>query len=113
MRLTLGLLALVLALTGAACSDQTENNESGSAGRADELGECTDIWIDGEILDAGYQGCTIEGRPMLPNVVTCESGDQFTTFDDEFFAVLGGEITEASADSSEYTAAVEECAAAA
>ncbi len=112
MRRTLGLCALVLALTGVACSDQSENNESGTAGRADELGECADIWIDGETLDAGYQGCTIEGRPMLPNVVTCESGDQFTTFDGQFFGVLGGEITEASADSEEYTAAIEECAAA-
>ncbi len=112
MRIALGLSALVLTFTGVACSDQTENNESGTAGRSDELGECADVWIDGETLDAGYQGCSIDGEPMLPNVVTCESGDQFTTFDDQFFAVLGGEITEAPADSAEYTAALEECGAA-
>lgn len=112
MRIALGLSALVLAATGVACSDQTENNESGTAGRADELGECADVWIDGETLDAGYQGCSVDGQPELPSVVTCESGDQFTTYDDRFFAVLGGQITEASAGSTEYEAAVEECNAA-
>lgn len=112
MRIALGLSALVLAATGVACSDQTENNESGTAGRADELGECADVWIDGGTLDAGYQGCSVDGQPELPSVVTCESGDQFTTYDDRFFAVLGGEITEASAGSTEYEAAVAECNAA-
>ncbi len=112
MRIVLGLSALVLAATGVACTDQTESNESGTAGRADELGECADIWVDGEMLDGGYQGCTVDGQPELPSIVTCESGDQFTTYDDRFFAVLGGEIVEASTDSAEYTAAVEECGAA-
>lgn len=108
MRIALGLSALVLSFAGAGCSLSNENNDPGTAGRADELGPCEDVWIDGETLDSGYEGCTVEGQSVLPSVITCESGEQLTTYDDTFYALLGGEIVEASS-TAEYDAAYEEC----
>ena len=107
MRLALGLSAAVLALAG--CASDSEGSEESQAGSADDLPECSEVWIDGESLDSEYSGCLVDGQPSLPSFIPCESGDQFVDYEEAYFAVVGGEITEASTDSAEYAAAFEEC----
>lgn len=107
MRLALGASVLVLALAG--CASNSEGSEESQAGSADDLPDCSEVWVDGETLDPEYSGCQVDGQPELPSPVQCESGDQLISYDDAFFAAAGGEITEAPTDSSEYAAALEEC----
>lgn len=109
MRIALGLSALVLSFVGAGCANETESVEDGPSGRNDELVECSEVWVDGEPIEADYQGCLLDGEPVLPNREVCENEDQLVTFEDEYYAILGEEVVEASTDSAEYAAVVQEC----
>lgn len=109
MRIALGLSVLVLSFAGAGCSNETESVEDGPAGRNDELVDCAEVWVDGEPIEADYQGCLLDGEPVLPNREVCENDDQLVTFEDEYYAILGEEVVEASRDSAEYAAVLQEC----
>lgn len=72
---------------------------------------CGEVWVDGATLPAKYDGCVRpDGSIEAAVVYDCDSGiGRFTGYDDRFFALLGGKITEAGSDSPEYGAAYEEC----
>lgn len=112
MRTRLAICA-ALALLATGCSgDDTGADDSGSAATAESgTPACSEVWIDGETLPGDYEGCTNDdGSIEAAATLECDSGiGTFATYQDEFFALLGGEITEAPSDSEEYAAAYEDC----
>jgi len=77
----------------AACGDEhiDRPNDAESA-----LPDCQEVWIDGQQLAADYSGCRRGGRVVEPNLRECtnDAGNQLAIYDERFFAVLGGRITE-------------------
>lgn len=100
-------------MTAAGCSSDDSGGEPESGGEAAESGTpvCSDVWVDGGTLPEDYAGCeNADGSIEAAATIKCDSGiGAFTTYQDEFFALLGGEITEAPSTSEEYSAAYEEC----
>lgn len=86
MRAPLPAAALVaLALTG--CSDSSDGSSEGAP-------DCSDVWVAGETLPDDYEGCAEDGETGYAVLLTY--GDcEITTYDDRFYAALGGEIGEA------------------
>lgn len=114
MRTRLAVIA-VLALTATGCSgdDNGETAEEGQdapAAATSDYPACEDIWVEGETLPDDYEGCDNDGAIEVAATIECDSGvGTFVTYQDEFHALLGGEITEAPSSSEEYAAAYEEC----
>ena len=50
-----------------------------------------------ERLPGGYRGCLDGEEPVKADRFTCESGQWLVTYDDRFWAVVGGDIGEARA----------------
>jgi len=100
------LVALLTACSGGSGDDTPEPSET-SAG----LPTCSQVWVDGTVLPANYLGCTNEDGTIEGEAsVECESGSgRFVTYQDRFFALAGGQITEASTDSDAYATAYHEC----
>lgn len=112
MRTGLAAIALALLATGCSSSDETDAADNGSDTEASSsVPACSDIWVDGQTLPEDYDGCENDGGSIeAAATIECDSGiGTFATYQDEFFALLGGEITEAPSDSDEYAAAYEEC----
>lgn len=101
----IGCLLLAIALT--ACGDKPDGNSPSGEG---DLPKCSDVWVNGETLPADYDGCANGGTTEAAVTIDCTDGGEFTTYDDRFFAVLGGKITEADPDSESYTEAYNACA---
>lgn len=116
MRTRLAVIA-ALALTATGCSgDDNGDTAEGSQGAPapatamSEYPACEDVWVDGETLPEDYEGCDNGGTIEAAASIECDSGSGvFVTYQDQFHALLGGEITEAASSSEEYAAAYEEC----
>lgn len=105
--------ALALMASGCSSDDGETSAESDTATAPESSGTpaCAEVWVDGETLPEDYEGCENEdGSIEAAATIECDSGiGTFATYQDEFFALLGGEITEAPSSSEEYAAAYEEC----
>lgn len=109
MRVT-GTLVLLAAL--AACSSDTgAGGDPKPEQSPNELPACSEVWVDGAVLSMNYLGCTNEdGSVEGAAGVECESGaGLFVTYQDRFFALSGGQITEATTDSDAYAEAYHAC----
>lgn len=76
--------------------------------------ECSEIWQDGRRLPRFYAGC-VEGETYVKrDSLGCSSGQRMVTYADRFYAVLGGDVHEATEPldkDRDYTAAVRRCRA--
>ncbi|HWL97232.1 MAG TPA: hypothetical protein VNP20_07795 [Nocardioidaceae bacterium] len=107
MRALVTILFILLGLTACSGDDSPDSNNDQVAS---EVPGCSEVWVDGETLPDDYEGCADEdGGLVAAETTECESGETFTTYEDRFYAVLGGEITEAPSDSPEYQQAHDEC----
>ncbi len=109
---TAAALALPLLISGAllaGCSDDSatatdqessQGDEPSGASSPDEESTapagpaCSEIWVVGETLPAGYQACVEGGSEIEPESRYCESGQRLLTHEDRFWAVQGGRIME-------------------
>lgn len=102
---------LVLALTGCGADPipaPGKNGKSGSQGdgssKAENAGgvdsasyvRCSEVWKAGRTLPSSYQGCSdlATNSIAFPGGPTCKDGTQLLTFDDRFWALTGGRITQ-------------------
>ena len=107
------LAAVLLAATLTACGGgddepTKDTSESPSASAAAELPACPDVWVDGKVLPADYEGCVGEdGTTVEADIKTCGAGpDEYVRYeytdDDDiafpFIAILGEEIIEYTDD---------------
>lgn len=110
MKRTIAAVFAALLLAGCSGSDDSSKGDDSKSGD-DAYPSCESVWVDGQTLPKNYEGCTSDPDTIeAPALLECDSGiGQFTSFDDRFFALLGGEITEAGPDSDEYSKAYDEC----
>jgi hypothetical protein len=100
---TIVLASLLLAVTG--CGDDGGDGGDGgdpgtpqASGLVESLPSCSDVWQTGETLPEDYDGCVIEGNEVkVFSPTECPSGTQHATYEDRWYAVLGGEIQESKA----------------
>lgn len=77
----------------------------------DSAAACSDVWVDGKTLPKDYEGCNDEDDTFVVLVTSGDCGLATYEGDTEFYALLGGEITEvpALADDPGYAKAFEDC----
>lgn len=114
MRTFLSLLAATaLALACVACGSTSSQDKPSSSSRSASdqqpsrssspsasgspstaaLPSCDSVWHAGARLDERYYGCTTnDGRTVSPQGTYCESGQYVVTYDNRFYAALGGKI---------------------
>jgi len=118
------LAAAVLLLAGACGDDEPESAEdpgtdTSTSPSAEATGDatgpaCDEIWVDGAQLPRNYRGCVAEGAEVKPEKTTCSSGQIFVTYDDRFWAVTGGTISEGTSplvDDPDYAEDIGACTA--
>ena len=71
---------------------------------------CSDAWVVGATLPEGYEGCMDGGTMVAAISIECTDGSLFTTYDDRFHAVIGGEVF-SSEDPDVYAKAYNDCTA--
>jgi len=98
--------AAIAAVAIAACASERDVPPGFSA---DELPSCSVVWVEGKTLPAHYDGCMAEDGMIAPAFVDCAGGGQFTTYDDRFYALIGGKIAEADNGSQDYLGAYSAC----
>lgn len=106
--LTAALFLLVLAGCGGEASN---GGGSTSTSKTPVMPTCSKVWVNGATLPKGYDGC-VRSDGDIEAAVThkCDSGiGTFTTFQDHYFALLGGKITKAKSDSQAYSKAYNDC----
>ena len=95
------LLAVVLStsvLAGCGGDDPGEGSaQSEASGAVESLPGCDEVWVAGETLPEDYDGCVIQGNEIAVfSPGECPSGDQYATYDDTFYAVVGATIEESA-----------------
>lgn len=54
---------------------------------------CSDVWKAGETISEDYDGCLDDTQHLVAAVKdNCKDGSELTTYDDRYWAVLGGEV---------------------
>jgi hypothetical protein len=102
-------VAAAIAFMATGCSGDGGNDKA-SAETSGGLPTCSDVWGDGKTLPDDYNGCADGDTIEAAVIQDCDSGiGRFTTYRDQFHALLGGKITEAPSSSKEYAAAYEKC----
>ena len=99
-------LLLVLALSSCGNQMQADTNENSAEGRAPA---CADVWTEGTTVPADYTGCEQDASLQPLEATTCADGTELTTFADQYFAVLGGQVRAGGPDSASYADALEAC----
>ena len=100
-------IAAALLLFAAGCGDDDGSDapdsaasdsasESLSPTATPEGPDCATVWVEGQTLDRAYRGCVQDGVLVTAEKVGCSSGQTFVLFNDEFWAVKGGLIKQAS-----------------
>jgi hypothetical protein len=92
VRRTLLLLAAApLVLAG--CGDSGPDDEKVTP-QSESMPTCSEVWVEGKVLPADYTGCVDEGGVLqVSQIKDCSSIDgSFTTFHQDFYAVLGQQI---------------------
>jgi hypothetical protein len=64
----------------------------GSNSTADNLPSCAEVWVDGKTLPGDYGGCGNDDSITAAVTINCKDGSKFTTYEDRFFAILGGTV---------------------
>lgn len=98
-------LACAAALLFVASGCGGGNGDSGDDAAGSGMPSCSDVWRDGATLPKDYDGCTNDDGSIEAAVSReCDSGiGTLVTYQDDFYALLGGKITEAPADSKTYS----------
>lgn len=102
-----GYVALGLASTLlAACGSDDKDGVEEMVDEMDKAAACSDVWVDGKTLPKDYEGCN-DGDTFEVAVVAGDCGLVTYEGDTEFYALLGGKITEVEslADDPGYKAA--------
>ena len=97
-------LALPLALATACGNDSdtatdtspTTAAPSSASSRPDPSPQCDTVWVAGESLPGGYQGCYEGTKLVKASGRYCEFGKPLITYDERFYAVTHGRIIEAN-----------------
>ncbi|VXB83563.1 hypothetical protein [Aeromicrobium sp. 9AM] len=55
--------------------------------------KCVDVWVSGKTIPKDYEGCSKGDTIEAAVTLDCRDGSKFITYDDRFFATLGGKIT--------------------
>lgn len=111
------LLACLALLLVAACGGENDAPGAGGGGAPDEdrtsSPACTDIWVAGQTLPEGYEGCTRPDGDLEAAVsYECTDGGDLVGYDDRFYVVTPGKIAEISGeDDPSYAAAYDACLA--
>ena len=95
-------LALPLALV-TACGNNSDTATDpaptsaapSSPSSPDPSPQCDTLWVAGESLPGGYQGCYEGAKLVKANGRYCEFGKPLITYDERFYAVSHGRIIEA------------------
>lgn len=77
---------------------------------------CSEVWVAGEVLEQGYNGCYDEekGRWVQAMVYRCSSGQRLVTYGRTFYAAKGEKINETDgplARDPKFTEAMKACGA--
>lgn len=129
MRRTAGtaLAAAILTLL-AACGDDEPTTASDPSAEPDQSasepteGEttevpdwpsCAEVWVAEATLPQGYKGCLDGDTAVKADRQMCSSGQVLVTYDELFYAVVGGPVneTEGLAQDSHYRSAKQSCLA--
>lgn len=99
-RCVVAFVALIaLAACGGGGSDSGGDDFQGSI---DAMGKCSDVWVDGETLPKGYEGCVREDGDIEAGVsFECEDGSSIYTYEPSgsgFYTEANGTIVEAGED---------------
>lgn len=70
-------------------------SESDTSTEPGALPECSDVWVDGQVLPEDYTACTSEGETIKPAKRRCGYGASFLEQDGQFYAMLGKPVTDA------------------
>lgn len=105
---------VLLSVSLASCGDDDDDDKSRrpKQGGASGMTSCSDVWVTGKTLPAKYDGCTEDGGISAPTVLDCADGSSWTSYNDKFYAKLGGEIYAVKgemADDPAYMAFYNEC----
>jgi hypothetical protein len=93
--LSRALAVTFLAIVLSACGGSEEPETPQASGLVETLPSCSEVWRTGETLPQDYDGCVIEGNEIkVFSPTECPSGKQHATYEDRWYAVLGGEIQE-------------------
>ncbi|MCX6401962.1 MAG: hypothetical protein NTX33_18770 [Propionibacteriales bacterium] len=57
--------------------------------------KCADIWTADATLPGGYKGCVANRKYVRADGLGCSSGQAIVKYDDRFWAVRGGTISQA------------------
>lgn len=57
--------------------------------------DCADVWASGARLPNGYKGCVAGEQYVRADTLSCSSGQGIVKYDDRFWAVRGGTISQA------------------
>lgn len=73
--------------------------------------DCSEVWVAGKTLPADYAGCVgSDGVLEASEIKKCSTAKgSFVSFDSDYFAILGGEISDEGTDSAAYNAAYLHC----
>jgi hypothetical protein len=115
LSLPLLLAALVLAGCGDDSSDTGADggtpSGSESPSTTPEGPECSEVW-SGDTLPKNYDGCVRDSEMVAADKRSCASGQVVVTFDDRYYAVLGGPVNDVGApleESDQYRRAMRSC----
>jgi len=98
--LALAAPAAVLALgVLAGCGSDSEGSAAAAPSEtptthATDLPFCSDVWVADKRLPTSYKGCETDGQAVKPDRRMCSSGQTIVTYDNRFYAVLGGPVQE-------------------
>lgn len=100
-RRLLAVVALLVTVLVSGCGSDTGSGEEAgdqsqtpTAAAEAEGPTCSSVWVDGAMLPRGYDGCDDGGSFVAKDVLGCSSGQRMVRFDDHYYAVLGGTISE-------------------
>lgn len=57
--------------------------------------DCADVWTNAARLPNGYKGCVADEEYVRADTLSCSSGQGIVKYDDRFWAVRGGTISQA------------------
>ena len=58
------------------------------------LPACEDVWVEGRDVENAYDGCAQGDSTVPADRLRCSSGQFVVTYDDRFFATLGGRVVD-------------------